>query len=125
MIGSRGGSAPQRFDKALNKTNLLAKIRPDLRTPEASINNPILSTIVADFSLAQGPPLLPQSNVLRMVFNEAKFIEGAQPAQPCATSKSRRRLDTAGKWNIVVAYELIGTAQPLQPSLKIVEIAFR
>jgi hypothetical protein len=47
--------APQRFDKASNETKLIAKIRPDLRTPEASISNPIWSMIFADFSPAQGP----------------------------------------------------------------------
>jgi hypothetical protein len=41
MTGSRGGSAPQRFDKASNETKLVTKIRPDLRAPEASISNPI------------------------------------------------------------------------------------
>jgi hypothetical protein len=54
MIGSRGGSAPQRFDKAFNETKLVAKIRPDLRTPEASISNPILSMLFADFLLSIG-----------------------------------------------------------------------
>jgi hypothetical protein len=38
-----------------------------------------------------------------------------EPAASCDT----------GKWNIVVAYESIGTAQPSQPSLKIVEITLR
>src|SRR6202040_2456 len=46
-----------------------------------------------------------------------------QPAQPRATSKSRRRLDTAGKWNIVVAWGSIGTGEPSRSSLNILEIA--
>jgi hypothetical protein len=50
-------TAPQRFVKASPETKLVAKIRLDLRTPEASISNPIWSMTIADFSLAQGPPL--------------------------------------------------------------------
>jgi hypothetical protein len=54
VIGSRDGRAA-RFDKAPNKTKLIAKIRPDLRMPEASISNPMWSMIFAVFSRAQGP----------------------------------------------------------------------